>query len=82
METCGDDRREGNCNTKIPLKKDIRKRENQLTNWFFTFNNYTADDILLLETKFKTICKKYVFQEEIGLKCGTPHLQGSIHLKK
>lgn len=49
--------------------------------WFFTFNNYTNDDIILLETRFKEICKKYIFQEEVG-ESGTPHLQGCIVLKK
>lgn len=58
-----------------------QSRINQLTKWCFTFNNYSNDDISDLETTFKKICKKYVFQEEIG-KCGTPHLQGSIWLLK
>lgn len=52
----------------------------QLKKWFFTFNNYKSEDIPKLETKFKEICTKYVFQEEIG-KEGTPHLQGAIWLK-
>ena len=34
-----------------------------------------------METKFKEICIKYVFQEEVG-KEGTKHLQGNIWLKK
>lgn len=60
-------------NTKQPL---------QLKKWFFTFNNYSNDDIRDLETCFKSLqgCK-YVFQEEIGSE-GTPHLQGQIHLAK
>lgn len=60
-------------NTKQPL---------QLKNWFFTFNNYTNDDIRDLETCFKSIdgCK-YVFQEELG-ENGTKHLQGQINLEK
>lgn len=56
-------------------------RINQLLRWCFTFNNYTIEDIYEMETKFKEICKKYVFQEEIG-KEGTKHLQGAIWLKK
>lgn len=59
----------------------IQSRINQLTKWCFTFNNYTIGDIERLETCFKKICKKYVFQEETG-KNGTPHLQGAIWLLK
>lgn len=74
------DRDGENGNTKhSPLKKP--KQPLQLKTWFFTFNNYNGKtDISLLETRFKEICIKYVFQEEIG-KCGTPHLQGNIWLK-
>lgn len=53
----------------------------QLKSWFFTFNNYEQNDIVILERYFNTICTKYIFQEETG-ESGTPHLQGSIHLKK
>lgn len=73
----------------MPVNRKNRKVENgntnsqppQLKSWFFTFNNYTSDDILSLERCFNTLCIKYVFQEETGAS-GTPHLQGSIHLKK
>lgn len=58
------------------------KQGNQLLRWFFTFNNYQKSDIPILESKFNEICSKYVFQEEIGEKTKTPHLQGSIVLKK
>lgn len=53
----------------------------QLKSWFFTFNNYELNDITLLEIKFKEICDKYVFQEEIG-ENETTHLQGVIFLLK
>lgn len=72
METSGD--------AEIGNTKS-QSRVNQLSKWCFTLNNYSLMDIENLETKFKEICKKYVFQEEIG-KCGTPHLQGAIWLKK
>lgn len=65
----------GNTNSISP------KQCNQLLMWFFTFNNYAEKDIEILETCFKKICKKYVFQKEIG-ENGTPHLQGNIWLKK
>lgn len=59
--------------------KTVAKQAPQLCHWFFTFNNYEKKDIEILEKKFKSVCKKYVFQEETG-ENGTPHLQGSIHL--
>lgn len=74
METTGD-AGIGNTN-KVTIP-----RVNQLIFWFFTFNNYSPDDIFILETKFKQICVKYIFQEETG-EAGTPHLQGTIQLKK
>jgi len=63
--------------TSTEIKKP--KQPIQLRHWFFTFNNYSKEDISILEKKFKAICVKYVFQEETG-ENGTPHLQGSIHL--
>jgi len=54
---------------------------NQCKNWFFTLNNYTLSDIETIDTTFKRLCKTYIFQEETGSN-GTPHLQGSIILKK
>lgn len=59
-----------------------KKQPNQLIFWFFTWNNYPEGAIETLETCFRQICKKYKFQEEVGEKCGTPHLQGNIQLKK
>jgi len=69
----------GDSNINPPYNK--KKQENACVKWCFTFNNYTADDILLISAKFKEICKKYVFQQEVGEQ-GTPHLQGSIWLLK
>lgn len=66
----------GNTNTKSP-----KKQANKAKNWFFTFNNYTADDILEIVPVFKDKCEKYIFEKEIG-ECGTPHLQGYIQLKE
>lgn len=56
-------------------------RVNQCTKWCFTLNNYTENDIIEMESKFKEICKKYLFQEETG-ESGTKHLQGAIWLLK
>lgn len=76
LETSRDLKREPS-NTNIKALS----QPNQIKNWCFTFNNYSEDDILLLESKFKEICDKYIFEREIG-ECGTPHLQGFISLKK
>lgn len=79
----------------MPIKRDVRvpgedgnttppsrtKQPIQLIKWFFTYNNYDEKEIEILETRFQEICVKYVFQQERGTS-GTPHLQGSIWLKK
>jgi len=49
-------------------------------NWFFTLNNYTESDIAEILEKFKP-AKAYLFQEEVGEECGTPHLQGLVMFK-
>lgn len=60
----------------------VKKKQGiQLYRWFFTFNNYEETDITHLKILFNKLCKKYIFQEEVG-SCGTKHLQGSISLKK
>lgn len=58
-----------------------KKQTNARVHWFFTFNNYSAEDINILRNVFGEVCYMYAFQEEIG-ECGTPHLQGVISLKK
>ena len=68
---------DGNTNSSTPTTK----QSNQLKTWFFTYNNYTVDDIERIETVFKVIALKYRFQEETGTN-GTPHLQGNVWLKK
>lgn len=59
-----------------------KKQPLQLINWFFTFNNYDNQDIDMLETTFRQLCKSFCFQEEIGAITGTKHLQGVITLKE
>lgn len=63
--------------------KSSPKQSIQLLKHCFTYNNYKDNDIEILETTFRDFKKiqKYVFQEEIGEKCGTPHLQGSVWFK-
>ena len=58
------------------------KRPTQKYLWFFTFNNYNEQDIIRLKMRFQSLCKWYIFGEEICPSTGTPHLQGSISLKK
>lgn len=69
----------GNGNTKH--SPETKKQALQLIKYCFTFNNYALEDIVIIETRFKEICNKYIFQKEVGLN-GTPHLQGAIWLKK
>lgn len=60
------------CNT-------VESKSARSRNWFFTLNNYTADDIKCL-TEVKGNEYQYVFQEEKG-ESGTPHLQGILMFK-
>jgi len=47
--------------------------------WVFTCNNYEESDIVALVALFKKFNgMKYFLRREVGEKCGTPHLQGSI----
>lgn len=50
-------------------------------NWFFTWNNYTKEDLdKMLEFLNSDKVTKYAMQEELG-ESGTPHLQGQFVLK-
>ena len=49
----------------------------------FTINNYdhiTVDQLIAF-FKAKKSLKRYMFQEEIGEECGTPHLQGVVEFE-
>lgn len=59
-----------------------KSQSHQYIHHFFTFNNYTAEDVRVLEMRFKDICSKYCFQEEVGSETETIHLQGVISCKK
>ncbi len=59
-----------------------KTREPLAAYWCFTLNNYTEDHMDQLDQVFRHECNWFVFQEEIGKKCGTPHLQGTIYLKQ
>jgi len=58
------------------------KQGNQSLKWCFTINNYDLNNVEHLEQKFNNICKKFVFQQEIGEECGTPHIQGCCWFSK
>lgn len=51
-------------------------------NWVFTWNNYEKSDIDALKQLDSKIVPILVFQEEIGEKKGTPHLQGYLKFNK
>ncbi|QMW68645.1 replication-associated protein [Crucivirus-81] len=70
----------GNINQSSNPKKDNER--NQRVHWFFTWNNYTEENIEMLIKFFKANSKKYIFQEEIGDLNKTKHLQGNVQLKK
>lgn len=57
------------------------KQPKQLKKWCFTYNNYTEENVSILERRFKDICTKFVFQRETGAE-GTRHLQGCLWLIK
>jgi len=80
MEDLGGSRREGG-NTHSPslLKKpqQVPKRKNH----FFTWNNYSEEDIGGILSYFNLHSIKYAFQEEIAPTTGTPHLQGMVMFK-
>lgn len=68
----------GNAEPLTPEKKQISQR----IGWHFRFANYEPHHIDGLDELFRQICSDWIFQEEIGEKTGTPHLQGAIRLKK
>nr|WAE42976.1 MAG: replication associated protein [Cressdnaviricota sp.] len=74
---------------KMETKGDVKNgntehssRPKQLVRHCFTWFDYKKEDIGELETRFKSICTKYIFQEEISPTTQKAHLQGAIWLKK
>lgn len=51
-------------------------------NWCFTYNNYTEDILAPLYDLFLKYGDVFVYQEEIGEICKTPHLQGQVVFKE
>lgn len=61
--------------------KAQKKQSIQSMYHFFTWNNYPENFLEILEPFLKEKCSQWVFQKEMGVN-GTPHIQGSIKLKK
>lgn len=68
--------------TPLEFVEENFKTRKQCVKWFFTFNNYSVEQMEQMEQLLKEISKKFIFQEEIGEETGTPHLQGCFWLKK
>lgn len=65
-------------NIVVPSPVDtVRYR---IRNWFFTWNNYSEEDVNTIHSYLEKYAKKYMFQEETGEE-GTPHLQGFFMLR-
>lgn len=61
------------------IKIDPKSLGNKQRIYRFTWNNYKEDDATQLALTFLEMnAKKFVFQEEIGEKNKTPHLQGVV----
>lgn len=60
---------------------NTRPRLSASKNWCFTYNNYTEDILAPLNDLFLKHSEIFVYQEEIGEECGTPHLQGQVVFK-
>ena len=61
----------------INLSSSLPKQPLQYVHHFFTWNNYSMQDIETLQSMFGHMAYDYVFQEEKG-NSGTPHLQGVV----
>lgn len=51
------------------------------TEWCFTFNNYSPEDVDDLVRVFNSVAVAYVFQREVA-ESGTPHLQGVVRFNR
>lgn len=69
--------RDGGGNTKKPPSQPL-----QYHHMGFTWNNYTNRDIDILIKILDEKCYMYVFQEEVGEKTSTKHLQGTMSFIK
>lgn len=79
METNGDSQilPLGNTEPKV----DAKNRDNQYVYYSFTWNNYDLEILEIVFNVLKHECDWYIIQEELG-ESGTPHLQGTLKLKR
>lgn len=68
----------GNTETKNSKSK---AQKSGVVKYCFTLNNYTIEETNEIPIVLSNLCKKYIYQSEVG-ENGTPHLQGGIWLKK
>lgn len=68
----------GNTNQTPRVKKAKKEQTQTCFAWCFTLNNYEQDDIQKIIDSCIKNSKLYIFGEEVGGECGTPHLQGYI----
>lgn len=72
-------------NIQFPLPTTVVAKNGQVPqrkNHFFTWNNYTEEQIGGLVAYFDKHATKYAFQEELAPTTGTPHLQGMVMFPK
>ena len=54
----------------------------QAVSWVMTYHNYPEDVFEQIERYIVPLCKKYVFNKEVGKSGSSPHIQGAFILKK
>ena len=72
----------GSSSNRNTSRAGTESRVSPAVHWRFTLNNYTEDEITYILETCSNGSKFYMFQEEIGEECGTPHLQGHISFLK
>ena len=58
-----------------------RRRVNPSKRWCFTLNNYTNDELGVINTAIVTLCRYGCYGLEVG-ESGTPHVQGYLEFKE
>lgn len=71
----------GGSGNTVTLPPPSKKQSPIAIRWGFTLNNFTEDEIVLLNLKFKDLAKYATVGKEVG-ENGTPHLQGYVEFKK
>jgi len=58
-----------------------KERGNKRFYWSMTLNNYTEEECESVKVNLEKHCDAYLVCKEVG-ECGTPHLQGTLKMKK